>query len=243
MMGEISSAWRFLTILPAPAAERGPFFGASAFPVVGLLVGAGAAGFDVAIGWVSPILRDAGVVAFLAVVSGGLHHDGLADTFDALGGRTVPDRLRILQDEHKGTFGVVALIVGVAVKLAALSALGGGARVRALILAPAIARWTLVLAGWRARPARKDGLGAAFAGAVRGRQVILASIVAIPAAAALAGSAAIVVLSVAIAAVAALRALARSRFGGMTGDVIGACGEVVETLVLAVLAGAPGASL
>jgi cobalamin synthase len=73
--------------------------------------------------------------------------------------------------------------------------------------------------------------------------VTIASLVAIPAAAALVGSAAIAVLSVTIAVVAALRALARNRFGGVTGDVIGASGEVVETLVLAVLAGASETSL
>jgi adenosylcobinamide-GDP ribazoletransferase len=131
---------------------------------------------------------------------------------------------------------VLGLVLAVAMRVSAMMLLGDPGRAPALVLAPAFGRLTMVLAAWRAPAAKPDGLGAAFAAAVEPRDVAVASGSALVAGLALGGEAAIAALVVAALVAAAGRALASRLFGGVTGDVLGAAGEVSETCVLALFA-------
>src|SRR5581483_1095828 len=84
------------------------------------------------------------VVPLAALVTGALHLDGLADMADGFGGgRTRDDVLRIMRDHAVGAYGVVAIVLVLAVKIAALSALiGAGDGWRALVVAAALSRWS-----------------------------------------------------------------------------------------------------
>ena len=86
--------------------------GAWLFPVVGGAVGA-AAGLlaDVAAGSLPPLAAGALAVAAAAVLTGALHLDALADTADALGGRSSENALEIMRDHAIGAFGATALVV------------------------------------------------------------------------------------------------------------------------------------
>lgn len=195
------------------------------------------------------LLAAALAVATLALLTRGLHLDGLADTADGLGVRAGRSRaLAAMREPGVGAFGAVTLILVLFVQVAAIAAAartGSCAGVStssgalALTLAVVTGRLAVALACVRGVPgARADGLGAVFAGSLpRGAGLALA--IAVPGLAALAGVAcgagslrpvAAVVTGLATAAVVLWRCL--RRLGGVTGDVLGALAEVATTAAL-----------
>ncbi len=146
-------AIQFLTILPLRTPDR---FDARAalpyFPICGLLIGALLTGIDAVAGfiWPRPVAAVLDVL-LLAVISGALHLDGLADTADGLYGKRPLDRaLAIMKDSRIGSMGVVAVVCCLAVKWAALANLSAPP-VYWLVLVPAYAR-AAVLIGSKALP-------------------------------------------------------------------------------------------
>jgi adenosylcobinamide-GDP ribazoletransferase len=226
-------ALRFLTIVPAPGERRAGHYGVPAFPLVGLAIGAGAVVLDLALGLFPFELRNVVLVGYLAIVSGGIHFDGLADTLDALGGGTPEERRRILGDAAIGAFGALGLMLGIALQLTSLSLLDETARTRALLTAPLLARWAMPLTGWRARTFRPEGLGAAFVAALDGRDLAIASGLAIAGAVLAGGSVGALAVLMAAAVANGVRRFADRRFDGVNGDILGAAGVIVETLTLA----------
>ncbi len=226
----------FLTRLPLPrvAATTADFAGAIRwYPAVGLVIGgmlllAARAGAALADAWTAAL---AVLVAWIAV-TGALHLDGLGDVADGVGAaHGDPARLRaVLADPHLGSFGVTAIALQLLAKLVLLHALLGVGPVWPLVLVPFAARLG-PLAWARLVPPLGDGLGAAVARAVRGRDLAMAT----------------ALLAVASAVVPALLATApliagwawwtRRRLGGINGDAHGAGIELVETgLLVALLA-------
>jgi len=213
--------------------------GAWLFPVVGGVVGA-AAGLlaDVAAGWLPSLAAGALAVGAAAVLTGALHLDALADTADALGGRSRKQALEIMRDHAIGAFGATALIVvcildaallGMLAETddAALVGLAAGAAGRASML-------PLAFALPYARPGEGQGRLVTGIGAVTvvlGLGIALG--LALPA-----GAAGLWGAGAAVAAALVLGLIAQSRFGGVTGDVLGAAAKLAETaaLVAAVVA-------
>jgi adenosylcobinamide-GDP ribazoletransferase len=227
------------------AAARAVFW----LPAIGAglgLAGAGAMVF-VAAGELSPgrrLLGAALAVALLALATGGLHLDGLADTADGLGSRRPADQaLEIMRRPDAGPLGVATLVLVLLIQVCALASLPRGWPAAAgLVLAAVTSRVAVVLATG-SPSARPSGFGALVAGrtsaAARAATVagLLAAVVA--AGLALGGVAAAargVLAAVAGLAVAGLlRGAARRRLGGMTGDVFGAIVELSTATVLLVL--------
>ncbi|MGH3913482.1 MAG: adenosylcobinamide-GDP ribazoletransferase [Pseudonocardiaceae bacterium] len=188
-----------------------------------------------------PLLAGLLVVGMLAMLTRGMHLDGLADTADGLGCYGGATRaLAVMRDGSAGPFAVVTLVLVLATQAAALGALAETGRLLAVVLAVTAGRVAMC---WCARtampPARADGLGALVAGsqppavAVAWTSALLAGgLVAIP------GRAWQGVLAVGLAAmlVVAFSAHTRRRFGGVTGDVLGAASELAGTVVLVVCA-------
>ncbi|MFC0003398.1 adenosylcobinamide-GDP ribazoletransferase [Micromonospora siamensis] len=208
-------------------------------PAVGALLGAVLAGVLLGVAALAPPLVAAGVtLGCAALLTRGLHLDGLADTVDALGSyRRGAAALEIMKKPDVGPFGVAALVVVLLVQAATLAELAGRswpAALAAVVAATAAGRLGVTLACRRGVPAaRPDGLGALVAGTV-GPVAPVVGAVAVAAVAAGAvpdrpwqGPVAVLV-SLAVA-VGLLRHLVR-RFGGVTGDVLGAVVEVVTTL-------------
>ncbi|GGJ47630.1 adenosylcobinamide-GDP ribazoletransferase [Streptomyces brasiliensis] len=245
-------AFGTLTVLPVGVtrwdrdAARG---GMLCAPLAGLVVGGCAAalgGLLLFLG-AGPLLAAVATAAVPAVLTRGLHLDGLADTADGLGsGKPAEDALRIMKQSDIGPFGVITLLFVLLAQVAALAQAYGDSWVRgalAAIVSATAARLALTLAARAGVPAaRPEGLGAAVAGVVpRGGAVAVALGVGALAAAggALLGSYDITrtVLAV-VAAVAAAELLLRRctrRFGGVTGDVFGGLAETAATTALVVL--------
>jgi adenosylcobinamide-GDP ribazoletransferase len=231
-----------LTILPVRARMDPRGLGAAAawFPVVGALVGAGAGGVWLA---AESLLGAtvAGVLAviWLVVLSGGLHLDGLADCADALGVRGGRERrLAVMRESTIGAFGTLAIVLYALLLTAAAGGLPRDDALLTLVLAGALGRWSAVAHAAAGRPARRDGLGAAFS--VTRPAVAIATAAAAFAAFALAGLDGLVALVAAIAVVAAMTAWAHRTLGGRTGDTLGAAIALTELMTVLVLLGLRG---
>jgi adenosylcobinamide-GDP ribazoletransferase len=180
-----------------------------------------------------PLVAAAVTVAAAALLTRGLHLDGLADTMDALGSyRTGDAALDIMKKPDIGPFGVAAIALTLLVQTAALATVSAGA----VVAAWAAGRLAITVSCRRGLPAaRPDGLGALVAGTVPvPAAAAIAAIVVVAAAAATPdrpwqGPAAVVA---SLAAVVLLVRHAVRRFGGITGDVLGAAVELATAVAL-----------
>jgi adenosylcobinamide-GDP ribazoletransferase len=174
----------------------------------------------------------AGIVTLViwVVLTGGLHLDGLADCCDGLLASTsVERRLEIMKDPHVGAFGVIGLVLLLMLKAAALGSLTPAAG-SGILLAATVSRWCILPAGLLPL-ARPSGMGADFALGFRGPFIIWGAVLPLAIAIFL-GLHGIVSTLAGLGAGALVLWLAKSRIGGVTGDVFGMVVELVETIVL-----------
>ncbi|MDP9861676.1 MULTISPECIES: adenosylcobinamide-GDP ribazoletransferase [Streptosporangium] len=141
-------------------------------PLVGVLLGAAGGAVLVAALWlgITPLPASVLAVAAVALLTRGLHLDGLADLADGLGsGRPAEQALDIMKRSDIGPFGVVTLVLTMLVQVAALSEVAAtGAGPVALVTACVAGRLALTWACRAGVPsARPGGLGAMVAGTVR----------------------------------------------------------------------------
>lgn len=254
-MKALVSAITFLTRLPVPgdwkidalAVGRSSAF----FPLIGAGIGAIQCGFLASVLAISHYLGQrlghsyavpAPVLSVMIVIigvliTGALHLDGLADMADGFGGgRSRDEVLRIMRDHAIGAYGSIALTLVLALKIVSIVAMiDRGVAYRLLVVAPAVARGSVVVLGFILPYARaaEGGLGG-ISHHVRLVEVLLSSLIAVGLALWLGpwrGSAILAVT--AIASVWNAR-LSRKKIQGITGDTLGANVEVCEALVLAV---------
>jgi cobalamin 5'-phosphate synthase/cobalamin synthase len=249
LIAQFAAAVSFLTRLPAGrnAAFDGKDVARSSrwFPLVGGLLG----GISVGAFWLlsrvfPPLVAAVLIVAIDAILTGALHFDGLADTADGFGGgRTRADVLRIMRDHAIGSYGGVALVLVIALKVAAIATLADSRRaVPGLLLAPVLGRWSAVISSSTepyARPPEDDGPNSVGSPArfVGRRELMIATVTAAFLAAAAGrwfGAAAL--LLVAVASI-CWGWCCRRRIGGVTGDTLGAGIEMSECLVLLLFTG------
>ncbi len=141
------NAIRFLTVVPTPHSDETPALDWLAramkyFPLVGAGIGLVAAlVFILAQQLWPPLIAAILAITTSVALTSALHEDGLADTVDAFGGGwTVERRLAIMKDSRIGTYGALALGLGCALRIAALSSLPLWAGAAALIAMHAAAR-------------------------------------------------------------------------------------------------------
>ncbi len=217
---------------PADGRRRALVF----FPVVGLVVG----GIG-ALAWLGsaalslpPLAGAALTVAATAMTTGAFHEDGLADTSDALGPHLREKALEVMRDSRIGTFGAVALWAVLTLKAAALSALAPHSFWPVLLAAHVLARWSsLPLALWLPDARGAKGLGAGLAALIDRRGLVLATALMAACLVALIGVwRGLWLLGGALAVLLLTGLFYRRRFGGVTGDCLGATNQLVETLTL-----------
>jgi adenosylcobinamide-GDP ribazoletransferase len=212
-----------------------------AFPLVGLIVGAigGAALYGAAYLDLHPLACAFVGLAVMALITGGLHEDGLADVADGFGGGANKVRiLEIMRDSRIGSFGVLALVFGIGIKAGALSGVPGpGVAWVTLIAAAVFSRAMLPIIMAIMETARMDGLsrGAGrptMAGALVALGLGLITLFAI-----LPMKLAFIALMLVIPLAGLIVLWAYRRLGGQTGDVLGAVQQVVEMSVVMAAAG------
>ena len=146
-VGGARAAFTFLTVVPVggfPFSDATWRWAAAWFPLVGAFVGALGAGVFVLLESASAWVASVAAVVSTIAITGAFHEDGLADSADALGGAFEREKLfTILKDSRIGTYGALALISSVGLRVVALAALGPRAPF-ALILVHAVARTTPV---------------------------------------------------------------------------------------------------
>lgn len=250
-------ALQFLTRIPVPAwvgwQPQWLHDCARHFPAIGLVVG----GFGAAVLWAALWLWPPAIAVWVSIaatvwLTGAFHEDGLADTFDGLGGAVSRQRaLEIMKDSRLGSYGAIGLLIVVVAKASALQVIAARQELAALIALPLAHAWSraaTVAMLWRlpyggdAEHAKAKPLA---------QQVGTAGLAVALAWALLAGAAALVLwppgrhgaawplawaaLAVGIVLVSMTRWL-RRRLGGYTGDTLGATQQLCELSVVLALA-------
>ncbi|MCK0143810.1 adenosylcobinamide-GDP ribazoletransferase [Aliiroseovarius sp. F20344] len=171
------------------------------------------------------------------MVTGALHEDGLADVADGFwGGFDRARRLEIMKDSRIGAYGVIALILSLGLRITALAAvLEGTYVVQALIVASVSSRLPMVLLMASLPNARGNGLANQVGRPSAATAWLSSSITALVVLVLLPAALPALILFLGVGAI-ALAALAKTKIGGQTGDVLGASQQISEIIALSVLA-------
>ena len=204
------------------------------YPLVGLMLG----GLSALIFWASDFIFPTAIALMFAIaigllLSGGFHQDGLADTFDGIGGGlSRAQALEIMKDSRLGTYGTLALITALALKFAALSALPAIWIIAGLMTAHSVSRLSSIVVIATSTYAREEGKAKPVAGgvsrvglgvaALTGTATICAASLVLPLPAIFAGLTGLIVGHIGI------RLFFERKLGGYTGDTLGAVQQVSE---------------
>jgi len=234
-LADIPAAIGLLTRLPVKTDGARGAAAVWAFPLVGLIIGVLAAGLGwvaLALGISAPITA-ALVITAQVVMTGAMHEDGLADTFDGLwGGWDRDRRLEIMKDSQIGTYGVIALVLSLGMRWTAITALiHSGALFMALIAVATLSRMPMVFIMATLPHARDGGLSASV-GRVRKDTAGVALGIALLACFIAPVTASIIALAAATLAAAAIALIALRKIGGQTGDILGASQQLAEIAAL-----------
>lgn len=248
---DLAIALIFLTRLPvrtsAPWKKDDLAGSVVMFPLVGMVVGTIGATIYAssnALG-LPPFLAASITLALLIVVTGALHEDGLADIADGFGGgETKEDKLRIMRDSRLGSYGTLALALGLVLRIGALAALADPWIVgSALIATSTLSRATMPPAMTFMPQARDNGLAAKAGRPHPGRSTAAILLALAIACICLSLGQVVAVLMATALCSGLLLCIAQRQIGGITGDVMGALQQSTEIIGLLALVAATNASL
>jgi adenosylcobinamide-GDP ribazoletransferase len=247
----------FLTIIPVGKTED--FVSTSArrmylFPLMGALIGILGAGYFLCCGVVVSYLASAAnfvfhiptellqsalppamTLAFLLVLTGFQHFDGLIDLGNAIGLKRVEDRREIA---HRWVVTYKGALLAICVEFSAFAGLfflRGSAAVATLIVAEVAAKLAMVTIVWVGEAAHQ-GLGSRFISQARRNRNIVGYITSFAIGFFLLGLAGLLAVAIVVFFGLFMESVAKSVFGGVSGDMIGATNEAARTLTLAIIA-------
>jgi adenosylcobinamide-GDP ribazoletransferase len=228
----------FLTRVPVPrkiqtvpdALARSAVF----FPLVGLLVSVGAVILNrVFSRYVAHDVVVVIILLFLVAITGGLHEDALADAADGFGGGWEKDQiLSIMRDSRIGSFGALAITLGLLARFVFMANLPIERFDGYLIAGQVTSRWTALPLAFFLPPAREQsGKGALIAGKITAFSLTTGTILTAAIAGAALGRKGLWALLTAVAITAVSGTYYRRRIGGISGDCLGATNQITETVV------------
>jgi adenosylcobinamide-GDP ribazoletransferase len=243
----------FLTIIPLGETED--FVETSArniflFPVIGAVIGLFAAAYFFGVYWVVLNLLNVAnfvislpnsflqsfipavtTLAFLLVITGFQHFDGLVDLGNAIGLRRIEDRREIA---HRWIVTYRGALLAIAIELSAILGLffvNVGFAIRALLVAEVSAKVAMTTIVWIGH-ASHEGLGARFIRNAKRKLNLVGYAIAFLIGIVLLGLAGLVIVFAAILCGLLMMKVANSTFGGVSGDMIGATNETARALSL-----------
>lgn len=209
------------------------------FPLVGMVLGAlSGLVFILLDGWCGIPLAALFAVLALALLTGGFHLDGLADTCDGVfSARTRERMLAIMRDSRLGTHGGLALLVVVLAKVLVIAelALREMPVLTVLMVACAVGRGVSVLLMYGHRYAREEGLGNLFIGKITLTQTLVTLGITALLAAMLLGLTGLLALGITLIAIYLIGLMLKRALGGQTGDTLGAAIELGEVIFMLAL--------
>jgi adenosylcobinamide-GDP ribazoletransferase len=236
----------FLTRIPCgkrPVTLQALAWAPAWFPAIGYLLGLAGGLVFASLERAGGLVASTVTIAFLALVTGALHEDGLADSADALGGAfDRPKLFAILKDSRIGSFGATALVLVLLLRVVALARLGPMAA-GGLLLGQTVSRvapvWLMAAMPYVTPAEAASSSKLVHAGSIH---ALVASALALAAASALVLGDLLPLRGTLVAALAAVLVtfLCGWRFhvraGGITGDFLGATQQLVDAAILVALA-------
>lgn len=208
--------------------------GVALWPVVGLITGI----FQMGVFWLLNLflpvrLAAVGAVLSQLCVNGGFHLDGLCDTADAIySARSRERMLEIMKDSRIGTYGVIAAVFDILLKVFLVISMEKPLVV--LLLAPVAGKMVQGILMYRAVYPREQGLGRSYIGRISLKICLICTLsgaIFIALVLALSGRyLSIISIPVCLVGAFGFRRYIEGKIGGMTGDTLGAGSEVTEIL-------------
>lgn len=232
-------ATQLLTIIPVQlSSPPKPAATVPWFPVVGALIGCAVGSIAAGSTEVVPASVAAGTAVIAGtVLTGAIHEDGLADTADALGGRTIERRREILKDSRLGSYGVIGMFTTIILRILCVATLNPAAAFAGLIAAHTLGRGAAVGVMATASELPDSGLGAEYARTLSRRSALFGVAAAISITVLATGWWAGPLVAIATIGAVIVSVVALRLFGAINGDILGAVEQVGECLVLIVVSG------
>jgi adenosylcobinamide-GDP ribazoletransferase len=238
-VSDLLTAIQFLTRVPVPEQPYAPDSlarSARFFPVVGLLVGFGAALLHHAISPHLPrLITSLAIVIYLLFITGCLHEDGLCDVSDGFGGGASREQiLRIMRDSRIGTYGGAAITLSIVGRVLLISYLPVAQTASYLIAAHVLCRWTTLPLSYFLPSARAQasddhaGQGDRIAKLTTRSALTFGTIFSFAVVIFLLRVQAVAPILLAIAITYLMAVYYRRRIGGVTGDCFGATNQLAE---------------
>ncbi len=232
------SAVAFMTRLPVPLQMQGTpdtLAGSAVFfPLVGLLVSAGAIIFNHAFSrFVAHDVVIVIVLVFLVVITGGFHEDALADAADGFGGGWGKDQiLNIMRDSRIGSFGALAIALALLARFVFLTNIPPQRFDSYLVAGQVTCRWTALPLAFFLPPAHEQsGQGARVAGKITTFSLVTGTLMTVVILGVAVGIKALGVGLAAVVMTGLSGAYYRRRIGGVTGDCLGATNQLTEVAI------------
>jgi len=172
-------------------------------------------------------------VVLLVFLTGGMHLDGLSDTFDAIfSGKNKEEMLKIMRDSHAGVIGVLAVVSIILLKIAFLYSISIPLKAPALIIMCVLSRWSMVFSMFLFPYARENGKAKPYIEGMDLKTLILSTFVTLIFISAIFKTKGLLVFLLVIICAYLTGKSFNRKIGGITGDTLGATNEIIETLTL-----------
>jgi len=235
-MNGLISALQFLTIVKIKNDIDENYLPTSLifFPLVGLIIGLFASTLNLSLSlFFKPLFSDILTVFFTIFLTGGIHIDGVADTFDGIfGGKDKEKILEIMRDKNIGSFGAIAIIFFILLKIFLINVMPEELKFQAICVFPAFGRWAIVLSLFSFRYARETGKARIFFDGINWKIFTFSTILFLILISLFFSPILILLLLPLMAFTFLLNIFFTKKIGGLTGDTLGTINELNEILFL-----------